>query len=302
VTFIYSFLIEIFPAIDPLVPDYQNGYVVSSLFFGSFNMIPSIVVALFVKENPKISSEEGTKIVGFKNNFAQFFGVLKNFSFVMLACNYFLAWSMTCAIQNNLFLWIKYVIKKDLYFMWIILCIQLSAAFGALIWSQMAHYIGKKYTYILATYLWCVVMIFLYFVGDTTPIAVIYIIGCAAGLCASISFILPWSMLPDVVEYDQHVNQFQREGAFYSLFILLQKIGLASALATSSILLEIQGYINPEHLTKQQIEDNYQPPSVVQFLRLWSSLIPCVGLALSTIFLYFYPLTKEKMLQITQKK
>jgi GPH family glycoside/pentoside/hexuronide:cation symporter len=46
--------------------------------------------------------------------------------------------------------------------------------------------------------------------------------------------LLPWSMMPDAVDYDELITGQRREGELYSIFLLLQKIGLGTALGISA--------------------------------------------------------------------
>lgn len=45
---------------------------------------------------------------------------------------------------------------------------------------------------------------------------------------SSPAFLLPWSMLPDVIDEDELLTGKRSEGSFYSIFILIQKLGAAT--------------------------------------------------------------------------
>jgi hypothetical protein len=45
-------------------------------------------------------------------------------------------------------------------------------------------------------------------------------------------------MMPDAIDYDEWKTGERREGACYSIYVLFQKLALAVAMATSSMLRE----------------------------------------------------------------
>ncbi len=103
----------------------------------------------------------------------------------------------------------------------------------------------------------------------------------AAGL------LLPWSMLPDVVELDELQTGLRREGLFYSFFVFFQKVGLGTGVALGSILLGLAGYE-----AHDDPNDTTQPESVIWALRAICGPIPGVLVSLSVVVVYFFPITR----------
>jgi glycoside/pentoside/hexuronide:cation symporter, GPH family len=120
------------------------------------------------------------------------------------------------------------------------------------------------------------------------PTPWIYVIAVVAGIGFSGQWVFPWSMVPDVVEYDQKMTGERREGIYYGIWALVQKFTNALGIAVAGWSLGWFGYM----------------PNVVQTdhallgIRLFFSLVPAAALLLSLPFLIWYPITRESHAQL----
>jgi len=107
-----------------------------------------------------------------------------------------------------------------------------------------------------------------------------FIFTVPAGIFVAIPYFLPWSMLPDIIEYDTYRSGKIRESAFYSIFVFFQKIGFGiSLLFTAHALDDIRDDIKIDQ--KQELH-----------LKIVMSTVSSVGLLIGNVFLYFYTVTK----------
>src|SRR5690606_28632457 len=111
---------------------------------------------------------------------------------------------------------------------------------------------------------WPLVLPALLFLDQHKSTGIVYTVTAVAGLGLGTGPPLPYTMLPDVVDEDELMTGIRREGAFYSIFVLLQKIGLATALASSSWILGAEGYVAPKH---NSTEPDVQPEAAVMALK-----------------------------------
>jgi GPH family glycoside/pentoside/hexuronide:cation symporter len=120
-------------------------------------------------------------------------------------------------------------------------------------------------------------------------IAFMYVLGVMAGFGVSTAYLIPWSMLPDVIELDELTTGQRREGIFYSFMVFLQKVSLAVAVALVLKSLEWNQYIRstPENLAP------IQPDSALLAIRIAIGPLPTIALICGLILAYFYPLTRE---------
>jgi GPH family glycoside/pentoside/hexuronide:cation symporter len=136
---------------------------------------------------------------------------------------------------------------------------------------------------------WIVVSLALYFV-QPGQIGLLFVMAVLGGVGVSVSYLIPWSMLPDVIELDELETGQRREGVFFGFFVFLQKLGISLGLALSNFALDLAGYINH----KPDAPLPKQPHDVLILLRVFVSPIPAVLLLLSFIAVYFYPITRER--------
>ena len=85
------------------------------------------------------------------------------------------------------------------------------------------------------------VMTSFFFPHGATPL--IYVVAAVAGLGFSAQWVFPWSMLPDVVEYDEKMTGERREGIYYGLWAFLSKFTGALGVAVSGWALGLFGYV-----------------------------------------------------------
>jgi GPH family glycoside/pentoside/hexuronide:cation symporter len=288
--FVHSILIEWFDT-------YRKGYTVSAIVFTAVMIFPPLVTFFFNKERYQISEED--KYQGVKHYWKELRILFQNWAFVTVTMIYLCCWLAINFITNNFFLYMKYVLEMEDHFGYLLLVIQGTAAAFLPLWNLVSHLVGKKTTYYIGMSFWMVVQIGLYFVTADTHTAVVYAIGFLAGIGIAIGFLIPWSMLPDVIELDELQTNKRREGMFYAIFTLFQKLTLAAGLAASSFALGLAGYKAP----KDDLEDEVtqQPESVLYTLRVMIGPLPAFVLLLSFVAVWFYPITKQKHEEIKRE-
>ena len=107
-----------------------------------------------------------------------------------------------------------------------------------------------------------------------------------AGFGVSVAYLIPWSMIPDVIDADELNTGQRREGIYYSFMVLLQKFSLALALLLVSQALSFSGFIEGGNVP-------VQPDSALLAIRVAIAPLPTFFLIIGLILTYFYPITKE---------
>ena len=111
--------------------------------------------------------------------------------------------------------------------------------------------------------------------------------------CAlSAAQVLPWSIIPDAIEWDEWKTYERHEGMFYSLITLMGKIVNSVTVPLSLIVLEMTGY---------QAGTSVQPDSALMGIRLLIGPIPAVLLTGGIIFAIFYPLSRKQHRKIVEE-
>ena len=115
----------------------------------------------------------------------------------------------------------------------------------------------------------------------STPL--IYVVAAVAGLGFSAQWVFPWSMLPDVIEYDEKMTGERREGIYYGLWAFLSKFTGALGVAVSGWALGLFGYVPNVEQTVHALFG----------IRLFFAIVPAVVLLISLPFLIWYPITRK---------
>jgi glycoside/pentoside/hexuronide:cation symporter, GPH family len=160
------------------------------------------------------------------------------------------------------------------------------------VWNMLARKLGKKTVYFLGTILWIFAQSGL-FLLQPGQVGLMYGLAILAGFGVSTAYLIPWSMLPDVIELDELNTGQRREGFFYSFMVFAQKICLGVAVALVLQSLEWSGYRAPINDIHQ-----VQMPAVLNAIRWSIGPIPTISLICGLVCAYFYPITKERHQQI----
>jgi GPH family glycoside/pentoside/hexuronide:cation symporter len=268
-------------AFDPV--HVRTAYMVSAGIWAIVITVPNFITFAFTRETHfKEDRPEGP---GFLEGLRIAF---RNRAFITVTVIYLLSWLSVQFVQNNLILYVRYWAGAERIFGTIVLAVQVSGFLFILLWNQVSRRIGKQNTYYTGMGFWIVVSIALFFVqpGQTSLLLILAIL---AGGGVSISYLIPWSMLPDVIELDELETGQRREGVFYGFFVFLQKLGMSLGMSVSNFILEATGYIN--NVPGQPLP--IQPPSALLALRLFVSAVPAAILLVSFFVVHAYPITRE---------
>lgn len=168
-----------------------------------------------------------------------------------------------------------------------LLSVQGSALIFLFVWGAISRRIGKKAVYIIGMCFWIAVQSVLFFV-QPGQVTLAIVLAVLAGVGVAVAYLIPWSMMPDVIEYDELRTGQRREGLFYGFMVFLQKVGLGFGLFLVGAALEWQGFI------QQPAPGQVQPESALTAIRVLIGPIPTVVLICGIILTAFYPITKQK--------
>ena len=218
----------------------------------------------------------------------------RNKAFILVTLIYMFSWLAIQFAQNNLQIFTKDWIRMDMaLFSFLLLAIQFSTFIWVLIWAKVSDRIGKQNVYYLGAGFFVLALMGMFFLrpGDVVPT---FLLGAMAGIGISVGYLVPWSMVPDVIELDELETGQRREGIFYGFFVFLQKMGLAVGLFVSGWALELSGYINATTANPNPV----QPASALLALRVLIGPVGAAILLLSFLAVRAYPITREKHAEI----
>ncbi len=167
--------------------------------------------------------------------------------------------------------------------------VQGTALLMLFVWGALSKRVGKKAVYFMGMFLWMIAATGLFFL-QPGQIGLMYFLAVMAGSGVSVAYLVPWSMMPDVIELDELQTGQRREGVFYGFMVLLQKFGLALGLFLVGIALQTSGFLaNIPGQTQLPI----QPESALSAIRIAVGPVPIICLICGLFLTYFYPITRE---------
>ncbi len=227
---------------------------------------------------------------------------LSNRPFLYVIGLYLCSWF---AVQNTVafipFFARNYMGMTDQAYTLVLIAVLMTAFLMLGVWRSLSVRFGKKAVYMMGNALWMIAEIGLFLLkpGQT---GLLYALGVVIGMGVSTAYLIPWSMIPDVIELDELKTGQRREGVFYSFMVLLQKLVLAAALAIVGQTLQAAGFISQMAGQPEPV----QPIAALDAIRWMVGPLPALVLAIGMGLAYFYPITKEKhaaiVLQLAERR
>ncbi|XP_049891441.1 sodium-dependent lysophosphatidylcholine symporter 1-B [Epinephelus moara] len=231
-----------------------------------------------LKESSRPRSEpmgffQGIKLVMGHGPYAKLVMVFlfTSLGFMLLEGNFALFCSSTLGFRND--------------FQNILLVIMLSATLAIPFWQWFLTRFGKKTAVFTGSL--SVVPFMILVVCIKSNLIVTYICSFAAGVGVASAFLLPWSMLPDVVDDFQVQNPEStgHEALFYSFYVFFTKFASGVSLGISTLSLDFAGYIS---------RGCTQPQEVDITLKVLVSAAPVALIIIGLVILYSYPINEER--------
>ena len=271
--------------------DPYTGNAVSAGVWAFFLITPCFITFFGTREPEHTATPAASEGPGFLDGLWIAFS---NRAFILVTVIYMLSWLTIQFVQNNLFIYVKDWVKMDTrVFGFVLLALQFSGFVWVLIWTRVCERIGKQNIYYLGGAVFVLVLLGLFLVqpGQT---ALVFALAVVAGVGLAVAYLVPWSMIPDVIELDELETGQRREGVFYGFFVFLQKLGLSLGLFISGQVLDYVGYIRA--VPGQPAPA--QPEQVLLALRILVGPAGAAIMLLSFIAVYLYPITREKHAEI----
>jgi len=152
------------------------------------------------------------------------------------------------------------------------------------LWNWLARRWNKRTTYIVGVAFWAAVQLAIISLGPSTPLPLLLALCFLAGMGLGAAHVLPWSILPDAIEWDEWKTGERHEGLFYSAVTLCQKVASSIAIPLALLLLSISGY---------RPNEAAQSPAALGVIRLITGPIPAVLLGLGILCAILYPLNRR---------
>jgi GPH family glycoside/pentoside/hexuronide:cation symporter len=264
------------------ITDTRTLYLILGVGLGIISIIPPLVVFSITRERP---SKELPESLPLGQALKQ---TLDNQPFRMVMGLYLLSWTTASIIAAVLIYFANYYLRVPEQANYFVLVAQGSAILFIPIIVKISQRLDKRRAFMLGSLTWVAVLLGISAIrADQVGLA--YLLAALAGFGIATAYVVPWSMVPDVVEYDEVRSGQRREGSYYAFASFFQKLATGLALWGMGQALALTGYITP--LPSSTFPA--QPQAAVTAIRVFTGPIPAVLLFLAVLFAWKYPITRE---------
>ncbi len=263
----------------------QQAWSATGAVFGSVAIITTLVTTFSIKERPELAGEP-SKLPALKAILTSF----KNKPFIILMIAFILSSFSFTVLTALVPYFIQYQLGMGEQVSFVLLAMLATIGIFLIPAKLVTDRINKGPTYALGLFIASLAVMASFFLPqEATPL--IYVVAVVAGIGFSTQWVCPWSMLPDVVEYDEKMTGERREGIYYGLWAFLTKFTGALGVAVSGWALDLFGYVPNAVQTTQALFG----------IRLFFAIVPAAVILVSLPFLIWYPITRKKHAALVQE-
>jgi GPH family glycoside/pentoside/hexuronide:cation symporter len=208
--------------------------------------------------------------------------VRTNTPFVLLFFAILLFSSGSVLMGKNVLYYVKYALGEHERQYVVVLVNGITALLMIPVWTLVAHRIGKRNCWLVASSIVVVGLLALFMANVTSLYQFIgHLFFITLG--ASAFGVLFWSMLPDTVEYGEWKTSIRSEAIVFGFTTFAQKLSIGIAGWILGYLLTLTGYQSGE----------IQTAETIQGLMFIMTIIPTLLYVIGGLLVWHYPITKE---------
>ena len=255
--------------------DESLGFVVLACIAGLTALGIHAITFLTVKEP---SNDQGIERVGGSlSEAAKAIG--KNGPFWLVFSATLIVGITTIFFGNNLIYYTKYALNLHEHQGTILFTSGIVAFLSIPIWWLISNNIGKKLTWLISSSITLIALLVFYLYEIDTLSELLFLVAFI-GFGSGAGGILFWSMLPDTIEYGEVHTGVRSESSLYGFMTFAQKGSIAFAIIILGLVLDFIGFQANE----------VQSDTTISNMKAIMTLIPSIGVALSLVIIYFYPI------------
>lgn len=255
--------------------DESLGFVVLATIAGLTALGIHAITFLTVKEP---ANDQGIERVGGSLSEAAK-AVGKNGPFWLVFSATLIVGITTIFFGNNLIYYTKYALNLHEHQGTILFTSGIVAFLSIPIWWIISNNVGKKLTWLISSSITLVALLVFYLYEINTLTELLFLVAFI-GFGSGAGGILFWSMLPDTIEYGEVHTGVRSESSLYGFMTFAQKGSIAFAIIILGLVLDFIGFQANE----------VQSATTISNMKAIMTLIPSIGIALSLVIIYFYPI------------
>ncbi len=267
--------------------DRARGFSAAGAVMGIAMTVTALVTVFTVREPDH--SKEPLPTESFRETY---FSVFKNRAFVILLFTYALNVLALNFLQGILVYYFKYLYNAEgmttiamvILLVVAMICIPISV--------PVSKRFGKRLTYQAGFGILAAVCIILYLFGHILGIKFFFVMMFFGGLGLGLTYVAPWAMVPDTIEWDALRSGNRKEGAYYGMWTFVSKSGQALSIGLSGLILSSSGYV----------ADAIQSATAKSAIRLLLGPFPAIVFLAGLALLATYPITEKKYNEMLESR
>jgi len=260
-------------------PESARRFVIMGVVFGGISIVPILLTFSGTRERSAYIQQSRP---GFG---ASLRAAVRNRPFIFSAVMFLLTWISIDILQATLLFFIKHGLNRESQSDIIMASVFVTALAALPVWLAVSKRWDKRKAFVVGLSFWAIVQVILILLGRTAGMPLIVSVCVLAGIGVSAAHVLPWSIIPDAIEWDEWNTGSRHEGMFYSIVTLTQKVASSIAVPLTLLVLELRGYLPG---------GESQPPEAIRAIRVIVGPVPAVLLLAAIVFALFYPLDRSE--------
>ena len=255
----------------------QQGYLVTAAIFGGLAAMPFLLIFFVVREH-ELTPEQTTEVSFLETVRTAWANVPFRFATAVYMLN-----------------WITFdLVALVLPFESAVFAVLLITAVAVLpFWVWISNRFSKQSAYMFGMIFWAVVQLVIFSIKPG-QVELVLFMSFLAGISVSSAHLLPDSLFPDVIEWDELRTRRRAEGIYYGVKNFIRKLTGAFAIFIGLQTLVWFGYQTPPEGATVFM----QPASALTAIRWLIGPFGAVLLFSAVAMAWFYPLTRERHAKI----
>jgi len=267
----------------PTADDFRRGYMVMGTALGIVSSISMLWTFFALRNAPQRDAILSTATIR-----EQLLVALKNRPFFRLLIPYFIQLlAVNCTVASMPF-FVQYILGDRQIFVGAFLCLIIPSIVAMPLWVLFSGRYGKLAAYLVSVSLFTLGLLSLFW-ASPERIEWFYFQMGVVGVAYAGTQAFPFAMLPDVIQYDEHLTGLRREGAYTGVWLAGENAGVAFGTFLAGAVLAICGFV------ESTTGVTAQTPTAILGVKLAFTVVPAILLAVSVPLLARYDLTEEKM-------
>jgi len=210
---------------------------------------------------------------------------IQNRPFLIVVSIFLMTWLALDLVQTSLIYYLTHVMGLESQVNLVFGLLIVAALVSLPLWDWTAHHWDKRIAYISGMIFFSITVIGMGLLSPGWGLPSVLVLAGMAGVGLGAIQIIPWSMIPDVVEWDEYQTGQRHEGMFYSLVTLLRKVASSFAIPLVLLVLEWTGYV---------ANSAEQPLSAIRGIKMMIGPVPALFLSFGILCALFFPLTRQR--------